>query len=130
MLHGSGLCISAWGGKPLPAWALIHCLPLAEWLSIIGCGGLIFGFYFPPLATQEPLDSEVWCMLISTAGRANRPDLAKQFYQACKARGCTVRHVDNALMAALARHSNLTEVGRPAWAWHRGTCEPSAWGAP
>ena len=54
-------------------------------------------------------------MLITVAGRAIRPDLATKFYAAYKVSGTTpAKHVDNALLAALARHAPMKEV-RSEW---------------
>lgn len=67
------------------------------------------------------IDSEVWCMLITVAGKAMHPELAWQFYSDYK-KGKNIsksNYVDNALLSALAHHAPMKEVrktkGRTTW---------------
>ncbi|KAG1664708.1 hypothetical protein FOA52_006683 [Chlamydomonas sp. UWO 241] len=61
--------------------------------------------------TRGAIDSEVWCLLITLAGRARRPDLAQHYWEvavsrlggASAGRGPGRVHVDNALLGARAR---------------------------
>lgn len=74
-----------------------------------------------PLLTRlnpsTPLHSisrpQVWCQLITLAGRAGQPDLAHIYFRACLASGCELStHVFNALMATLAKDSQVEQVRR------------------
>lgn len=61
--------------------------------------------------TQIEADPEVWCQLIYLAGRANRPDLASVYFNACIASGCEPnQHIYNAMMAALAKICDVDQV--------------------
>jgi len=56
-------------------------------------------------------DPEVWSMYIIAAGRANRPDLAMTFFNACIASGCMPnQQIYNSLLCSQARVLDLDEV--------------------